>query len=157
MFSQAVNSMFQTAFILFMFVASGVLGYWAQERDEPIQILREEIENLDVHPGEILRVRYEIIRKKNCSVRLEQVLFDAQRTRFILPENEYTAAPGGVGEDTFVIPVEVPEKMGAGRASYRAVRSYICNPLQRFLNWPVIVVAQDVSFNVTSVPKEFRP
>jgi hypothetical protein len=117
---------------------SAVLGYWAQDRSLPITVLSEVA---------------------------EPDVFDGKRTRHRLPTEEFLTAPGPVGLDEFAIPIEITKAMAGGKAHYRSVRSYYCNPLQRILTWPIIVIPPDAEFEIVETvgsvkappPEELRP
>jgi hypothetical protein len=144
---------------------SAVLGYWAQDRSLPITVLSEVAEPERVRTEDILRVRYQLRRHRMCSVILEQDVFDGKRTRHRLPTEEFLTAPGPVGLDEFAIPIEITKAMAGGKAHYRSVRSYYCNPLQRILTWPIIVIPPDAEFEIVETvgsvkappPEELRP
>lgn len=149
-------------FLIFAFALSGYIGWMAQDRAAPTSILVSRVLTPITAPGALLKVEFEVYRHKNCQVDLEQILFDSQKVRYILDVLSYTVAPGDVGHETFVIPVEVPKSFAEGPARYRAVRAYRCNALQHWLNWPIVVITPDVSFQVSGpplpadFPKEYR-
>ena len=141
-----LNSLLAAAALTF----AAVTGYWAQDRDAPVRFVNIAIDPKPVSPGKIMLVHYDIVRKKTCQVKLEQVLFDSQRVRYVLSELSYVADPGFGGSDRFAIPIQLPYVINPGMAHYRAVRIYYCNPLQRWLQWPIIVEVPDVPFEGAS-------
>lgn len=134
---------FILAIILF-FVAT--LTFWLQDRTAPVIVVDERVETPAVSHGQQLRVRYVIERKKTCQVYLEQMVFDSQRGRFIMETQDYLSEP--LGRDEFAVVLNVPYQMTTGPARYRAARSYFCNPVQRFLNWPITITQPDIGFEV---------
>lgn len=130
------------------FALTTLLAVWALDREPPTIQLRETILNPVTAPGEILKVEYEVYRKRVCSVTLEQVLFDAARVRYVLPTESLAVSPGGIGQEIFAIPIPIPATFSQGTGRYRAIRAYLCNPLQHWLNWPVVVISPDVAFEV---------
>lgn len=137
-------------FVLFG-AAAGILGYWTAERDAPTTQLSERILTPVVAPGELLKVEYQVERRKNCHVHLEQILLDGERVRWPIEDEDYEAAPGPVGHDTFVIGIEVPRRFAQGTGRYRAIRTYTCNVIHR-LFWPIVVISPDVEFTVRGPP-----
>jgi hypothetical protein len=45
-------------------------------------------------------------------------------------------------------PLSIPEAMSAGPASYKVTQFYFCNPLQWWLNWPIIKSSPYINFEV---------
>jgi hypothetical protein len=135
------------AFILALILFGvATVTFWLQDRTPPVTILDETVETPTVERRAQLRVRYVIERKKTCQVYLEQMVFDAQRGRFILETQSYLSEP--LGRDEFAVVLDVPAQMTTGFARYRATRNYYCNPVQRFLDWPITVTQPDLSFEV---------
>jgi len=133
---------------LLLILGTAIVTLWSSQRTPPVDILEESVETPIVTMGEALRVHYIIDRKDVCHVHLEQFLFDSRRGRFSLPDDDYSVAPGNVGRDEFSIVVPIPKGFLPGPATYRAIRSYRCNPIQAWLDWPIIVTAPDVNFDV---------
>jgi hypothetical protein len=130
-----------------------LIGTWIFDRQAPVTFHQALVETPLVEPGGILRVHYQITRHRNCSVHIEQVLFDEAGGRYPMPDTIFIVDPGQVGDDAYSVLVPVPTFFMSGRARFRSARAYFCNPLQRFLNWPVVIPpyegkANDVPFNV---------
>jgi hypothetical protein len=131
-----------------MAICSGVVGYWVIDRQPPTDFIgMQVVEDESVTPGGRLKVEYKVNRRKNCAVTLEQVLFDAKKVRYILPEQKYTIEPGSNGPEEFVLAVPIPDKFAVGEGRFRAIRSYVCNPIQAWF-WPLVVQQPDVYFDV---------
>jgi hypothetical protein len=130
-----------------------LIGTWAFDRAVPVTFHQALVETPIVAPGGILRVHYQVTRHRNCSVHIEQVLFDENGGRYPMPDTVFLVDPGQVGEDAYSVLVPVPNFFTPGRGRFRSARAYFCNPLQRFFNWPVVVPpyegkANDVPFTV---------
>lgn len=135
---------------VFMAVALS-LGYWTQDRAEPVTIMSATIEKDDVKPGEFFRIRYVIKRHRICRVHLENVMYDGTRTRFTMPDEDFEQSPGVIGDDNFAIAVFIPNEASPGPASYRGIRSYYCNPVQKWFDWPIVLFHM-VDFTI--IPRE---
>jgi hypothetical protein len=140
---------------LFVIVCSAILGYWAQDWDDPITDYKAQMVTTQAEQGSMLKVRHSFIRRRKCHVHLEQFVFDGDGVRTIFPDEDYTVSPGQLGEDNFVTAVQLPLTTAIGPARYRAVRSYTCNPLQTLLQLPIIVISPDLKFDV--VPRSGGP
>lgn len=139
-----------TRFLLSASILSiaALLGYWTQDRDDPTRILVMHAVNDPVAPGDILKVAYEIQRDRGCHVHVEQLAFDRERLRMQAPDEDYTAAPGPDGSDKFTLQMPISTAAVEGPGTYYAVRAYYCNPLQTWLNWPIIVRTPPLTFTI---------
>lgn len=132
----------------FVIVVSGILGYWAQDRDDPIVNYRAEIVTPKVEQGGVLKVRHTFDRKRECHVILEQLTYDAEGVRTAHANEDYAVAPGGVGPERFITALKLPITATVGEARYRAIRAYHCNPLQKLLDLPIVVLSPDLTYTV---------
>lgn len=137
---------------MFVVVPSAILGYWAQDWDDPITDYKASVVSQKLEQGGMLKVRHTFVRQRKCHVHLEQATFDAQDVRTIYPDEDYVVSPGDIGQEDFVTAMQIPLTMAPGTAKYRAVRSYTCNPLQTLLQMPIIVVSPDLQFEV--IPRD---
>lgn len=131
-------------------IAIGVaiaLGYWVQDRAPPTAIKKIEAVQAVVTNGGVLRVRYEVERRRRCHVIVEQLVYDAENVRFAVPDEDYTTEPGPLGADIFTLAVPIPVAAREGRAAYRSVRSYYCNPVHYWFSWPIVITA-DAEFEI---------
>jgi hypothetical protein len=134
-----------------------LLGTWTFDREVPVKFHQALVETPLVAPGGILRVHYQVTRERNCSVHIEQVLFDENGGRYPMPDTVFLVDPGPLGDDAYSVLIPVPSFFAVGKGRFRSARAYFCNPLQRFFNWPVVVPpyegkANDVPFNVGFAP-----
>jgi hypothetical protein len=130
-----------------------LIGTWAFDRQTPVTFHEAIVETPVVQPGGILRVAYKVTRTRNCSVHIEQVLFDENGGRYPMADTFFLVDPGPLGEDAYAVLVPVPSFFHVGKGRFRSARAYFCNPLQRFFNWPVVIPpyegkANDVPFRV---------
>lgn len=127
-------------------LTAGMLGVWLGDREPPTVSAKLEPVVLRVPPGGNLNVRYSVYRTRSCPLRVERLLIDSQNVRYVLPATEFSAAPGPLGEDSYISMVPLPQGISEGTAHYRAITIYKCNPLHSI--WPIVVTAPDVEFYV---------
>lgn len=116
-----------------------------QDRSFPITVKEETVSVQSTQST--IRISYEIFRCRQCSLILEQLLYDGQGDRLPIAPVRFPVAPGPPGPDRFGIKIEIPPGFVEGRARYRAIRLYYCNPVQRLLDWPIILNSPDVEFD----------
>lgn len=130
--------------------AGGQLGYWVQDDVAPTTILRAEVIPLKPYPGGEVHIRYFIRRYRSCNTRVERTLYDAKQLRIPLPERSFSASPGPVGDDSYVVSVPLMASISPGPATYRIITTYICNPFHNI--WPIVVTSPDVHFTIREAP-----
>lgn len=133
---------------LILLFVSAVLGYWFQDREAPTDIKDLHAATQIVKPGGVLKIRYTLERRKSCHVVVEQLVYDGDGTRMEVLDEDFVSAPGRVGTDTFALAVPIPITATPGNARYRAIRSYFCNPVHTWFNWPVVVQSKDIMFRI---------
>lgn len=139
------------AFIILMGMAlAGIVGYWSQDREVPAKLVDHRILTPVITDGGVVKVIYVLERSKACRVRVEQVVYDSENVRFPASDLDFAIDPGRqkLGRDTIGMAVQIPPWFARGPAIHRAVRAYYCNPLQKLLDWPVILIGPDVEFKV---------
>jgi len=129
---------------------SGMLGYWVTDRDPPAKLVSARVLTPVIHEGGVVKVIYVLDRNRYCRVRVEQVLYDSENIRHPALDLDFAIDPGRqkMGTDSIGMAVKIPEWFAKGPAIHRAVRAYYCNPLQKFLDWPVILAGPDMEFSV---------
>lgn len=142
-------SFWQIAALLFVGVAFGIVGTWTADATPPVTTLSATAVSQTVAPGEMLRVHYELDRARSCAVRLDRVLYDANRVRATLEDLDYAASPGAMGRDSYTVMVPVPRTFSQGPARYVVISSYQCNVMHRL--WPIVTRAE-VPFEVRGPP-----
>lgn len=125
---------------------AGTLGMWAAERDIPAQLISADVLENPVQPGGVLRIRYHVLRTRECSLRIDRVLYDAQRAREVLEDRANLSTTAPVGADTYIVLVKIPVTFSEGPASYQTVSRYECNPLHRI--WPIISIRPEIRFDI---------
>lgn len=141
--------MFVNIIITFITLSlAATLGYWTQDRRPPTRIMEVRALTEVVRPGGNVLIYYEVERERGCHVHVEQIIFDSQRRRIAAPDEDYTGAPGPARQDTFALSVSIPTNVSEGTARYRAIRSYYCNPIHRWFDWPIVVVTPDITFTI---------
>lgn len=136
----------RTVTFLTIGTAAGFLGVWLGDKEPPTISAELKPVSISVPPGGDLRVRYTVFRTRSCPLKVERMLFDSTGTRYILPSTEFSAAPGPLGKDSYISIVPLPVNIAAGKAKYRAITTYRCNPIHSI--WPIVTTAPDVEFEV---------
>jgi hypothetical protein len=129
---------------------SAVLGMWAEDRDPPSQAISAQVLTETIRPGDQLRILYTVRRWRSCQIKIDRLLFDAAGERYVLEDLDFSASPGALGEATYTVGITIPRRFAAGAGRYRAVSTYICNPLHHI--WPIIGPAPEVEFHVSGDP-----
>lgn len=133
-----------------MSLTGGSLGWWATQRESPTQVYKIEVLTPQLPPGGELRIRYTVRRSQSCWTRVERVLFDFENTRFPLSTREFSASPGPLGDDSYVVSTFLPETLKEGPAHYRTITTYWCNIVHNI--WPIVVTGPDLTFTVSGEP-----
>lgn len=140
------------AFVLVLgVIVAGTLGYWIQDRDIPAKIVEYRVVTPRVEQGGVVKIIYVLERVKYCKVHVEQVIYDHQNIRYPGPDLDFAIDPGRqkMGRDEVGMATKLPDWFSPGTAIHRAVRAYYCNPLQRVIDWPVVLIGPDLEFEVT--------
>jgi len=125
---------------------SAVLGFWVIDRNPPSTVIRATVATSDVKPGGDLQVAYEIVRYRSCRTTINRFLIDSTQARFTLDDLRLAGAPGPLGRDWYITTLPIPLNFAPGKARYRVVSSYVCNPIH--LISPIITEARDIEFVV---------
>jgi hypothetical protein len=128
-------------------ITAGIAGVMIGDREPPTVIDKTEILTPVVAPGENLRIRYEVYRRRSCHTRVERILLDGENARFVLPVTELSGAPGLLERDAYVSVIPIPTDATRGVGKYRAITTYKCNVIHS-LFWPIIVVGNDAVFTI---------
>jgi hypothetical protein len=59
-------------------IASGIVGVMVGDREPPTVIDATEVLTPEIKPGESLRVRFDVFRRRSCYVRVERMLLDGE-------------------------------------------------------------------------------
>ena len=123
------------------------------DRDPPFTYEKVEIEPNTIPQSGDAYVTFYIKRgRRACDAGLvyRELLDSAGKLHVFDPV--VRARPPELGEGQFTRIFKVPNAMEPGRAFYRGISCYPCNPLQSWLRWPVCLPTPEVSFNVTKEP-----
>lgn len=121
-----------------LLIASVVLGYWAFDRRVPVEVTGRVVVPPTKVGGSIV-IASEITRHRVCFTRIERVLLDALRRRFVFEPQE-SVAMGAAGPDDFRSVMPVPKDAEPGGATVRFAISWQCNPLH--VLWPITRVIE---------------
>lgn len=115
--------------------------YW--DREPPVTRSEVSVEFDHVRAGGDLVVSYSINRLRDCPVTTERTIYDGDGEQYRLdPSNRLS--PGPLGPQQYKRVVQVPASAAPGKARYRVVNAYRCNPLHYW--FPIRQVVADVSF-----------
>ena len=129
----------------------------ALDRGVPVQTLSIDTSKLEgVPPNGDGGLRYVVHRRRSCATQIQRVFKDAGGMRFIDPKEKplYVPPPplDELGRQEFSVPVHIDREMAPGRACGVVNLDYFCNPLQRFLSWPIADVSPRFCWNVGAKP-----
>lgn len=131
-------------------ILAGTLGVWIGDREPPTAIISARALG-PVAPGEVARIEYRVHRYRSCPYRIDRVLLDADGVRLPLADQDFAAAPGPLGDDTYIALVPIPRIVAQGVVRYRSILSYTCNAVHRLFA-PVVVASAEVAIMVRGAP-----
>ena len=99
-----------------------------------------------VAPGEDLKLHSKIIRERSCPVRMERIIVDGAKFRFVLPAIDFSLAPGKLGVDEFTQGVPTHPSSATGPATLTVIMSWNCNPVDKVVGRSTVVT---VPFTIT--------
>lgn len=142
------------AYWIAIVLALGWLFAMAIDREPPIEILSRELLTDAVHPGEAIKVRFNVRRDRICRTETTWIFFDGngEYRRFGPVAIE---AGGPVGPDQFTRSWTVPANAAPGAARLRLVSSWECPPNLLHPLYPVTRVSPDLHFEI--LPKQANP
>lgn len=132
--------------LIFIAGVSAVLGSWAADREPPARVLARHIESPIVAPGDSVYIYYAVDRRRSCNSHIDRFLFDANKVRFTLPDEDYEASPGPFGPQEYRISIRVPITAAMGPARIVTAGSHVCN-LMHYL-WPVTTMSPPIEFTI---------
>lgn len=130
-------------------LAFGILGGWlgklAADREVPVVVQSYEVLNTEVLPGEDLRIRYKLLRRRSCDVVVDRFIKDSEDNRHELLDSRIHAGLP-LGEEAPVLRIQVPLEASRGPAIYRTVTTFRCN----FTQWlsPIQGGTLDIGFTI---------
>lgn len=128
---------------------AGLTGYWTQDRAVPVRGKAVEIIG-PTYPGGRLLIRWDVVRERACSSTRQELIIDAQGTRWLIQPQTYAGPAGPLGPDSFVTQTALPPDIPEGPARLRVTLAYTCNPVHRI--WPVVATSPEVDFEITARP-----
>ncbi len=131
--------------VVMLAAGAGYLGMWVADRDTPVEIRAQRVITPEVLPGNSLTMEYEVNRIRHCRSRVERTIYDGQKVRHVLGDNERNASEP-LGPGTFRTTPRVPEIAAPGEALYYVASSYVCNPTH--LIWPIVVIQPEATFTI---------
>jgi hypothetical protein len=126
-------------FLILAAIIATVFGYWTADRTPPVVRIDGGILPSAVKPGDVALVKFTLKQKssRDCPAVITREITDSHNLVYRLAEIPATySAPNGDREN-FTREVTIPRGIAFGPAKYNSCMIAICNPLQRFLDWPV--------------------
>lgn len=138
-------------------------AYWMTETLPPLEVVDARVVEGKVTRGEHLHVRYDLRYHKACRGYVSRMVSDSlgivhliEPTRTFNPLNPgMHVTPGTVSDLRVRIPV--PTGAAPGPATYQARIEYYCNPLQRFLDRPIVFLTPEIDFVISDEPPVLDP
>lgn len=145
--------MFVRLVIYGLVIAGGAyIGTAATDNVVPVSVIRAVPENSVVPPGGFLRIVTTVQRWRSCPVKIERIIFDAEKGRWPMEDLDFKTAPGRMGEDEYRSEIKLPDRAAYGPARYVVINSWTCNWLQRFFDTPITSMSPDVHFVIAGPP-----
>lgn len=138
---------------MFAMFVIGPIAWMAFDRNPPWWRLHGTVEPYRVHRGERITATYTASPlTRYCPGKVQREVIDVQRN--LWPklsastvaswEQDHDAVTG-----TVITPgVIIPPSAAYGSAVYRVTTFWYCNPLQRWLDWPIVQVGPDLPFEI---------
>jgi hypothetical protein len=143
--------LFRASLFIIVGSISGLITWWVVDRDPPVTLVKWDPVNPVVSPGDVLRIKYEYIRHRDCQTRISRFIEDSIGTRLTLtPQAEFSWTPGQIGYNTVTVPITMPRAIEQGKATYLSLREYQCNPIHWL--WPIKVEGPRIHFDVKGPP-----
>jgi hypothetical protein len=142
-------------------IISAVLGFWAQQRGSCVELMSGDPTPNPAYVGSAIDLRWVIdVRTRGCSGSFIRVM--EQPGHWIWATREFpmtfTYLQSGVNRTHSSEPLIVPQNVDPGVYDVYVIMKFFRNPLQRWLNWPVIDVSPVVKLDVVLPPiKDFVP
>jgi hypothetical protein len=131
-------------------IASGWLGILISDHDVPISYQSMRPVEPEVRPGGLLRITHDAVRFRSCATKINRLIFDSENKRFVVPDLDFPYATLPVGPDTFLVAIRISPEASEGEATYRVLRTYICNFTHRL--WPIRDGPYDMKFTIRGEP-----
>jgi hypothetical protein len=140
-----------TALALVSLIAfwAGLVGFWAQDRREPVRGKAVEV-LAPVYPGGRLLVRWDVERERACSATRQELIIDVKGVRWFISQQFYSGPAGPMGRDSFITQTAIPSDIPIGAARLRVVIAYVCNPTHYL--WPITAASAEVPFDIVARP-----
>lgn len=130
---------------------SGVLGYWAADRELPVRVTDTVLLTPVVAPGQELRIRVYGFRHKSCRSVFQRLYRDGEGARFIHDDVDIRLSTSNLGQDNWVVPLPISVTAKPGRGIFRMLTQYYCNPLHYI--FPLIDMQPPMEFKIEGEPE----
>jgi len=117
-------------------ILSSPLLFWTFDRGEPVTLHHFDLFPREMYPGQKILRRIEVTRNKRCETEVSILIFDGERTRWVVNEPKIES-PGPLHvRDSYSQPMIINPEAAPGPAEMRLTTTRICNPIQNL--WPLV-------------------
>lgn len=144
--------MWRVATFIFVGSLAGLLGTWVADRQPPTEIISFKLMTPVVPPGGELKIAYYVFRNRSCATTFQRTYRDGDNppARHALDDIVIASSPANPGWDEYTTVVPISVKAMRGKASYRPIILYRCNPIH--LLWPIVQIPGNVDFQIAGEP-----
>lgn len=124
------------------------------DRAPPLVLYDGQINPPIVRPGQMVDVRWRAhFAGRDCPGLTQREIVDAKNNlwpkmirgrRGVFTPSASDPLDGWVETP----PLEIPDQIAPGIAHYKVTQFYYCNPLQRWLDWPIVQASPSIAFEV---------
>ena len=135
-----------TAAICALFVVSPIT-FMALERNDPVRIHSQELTG-DFRPGGRVALTWSATASKYCEGTVRSRIISAKGIVYEYDQLPTVIRSSNGERGTYRIEFSLPAQIDAGLARRESHVAYYCNPLQRWLAWPIRTVREYGPFEI---------
>ena len=132
-------------------IISAVMGYWAQQRDPCYTILSGNPSPNPASAGSPVNLQWKVdVKSRDCSGTFFRVLEQPGRWIWVTSEfvSAFTVLPLGINYTHSTQPMIVPNNAEDGEYQVYTVVKFYRNPLQEWLNWPIVYYGSPAKISI---------
>ena len=128
------------------------LAWMAFDRSPPLKLYDGVVKPAVVTAGENVEITWRAhFSGRDCPGLTQREIVDSKNNIWpkMLRGRRGVFVPNSPGLSTGTVttpPLEIPEQITPGKASYKVTQFYYCNFLQRWLAWPIVAVSPEFTF-----------
>jgi hypothetical protein len=120
------------------------------DRLDPV-VVHNSVVSGDMRPGGVIRVDWSATALRSCDGEVRRRIISSSG---IIHEYDVVPTVFRLDDDrakrSFSREITLPTSIAPGPAIHSAIVRYYCNPLQRWLHWPIMPSREDVRFVIGS-------